>query len=126
MANGKGRDRRLEAQWRRIIRDQTHSGLTIRDFCRKSKLPESAFYFWRQELRRRGLERQEAKQEQHRRSAPPAAPAFLAVRVEEHDGNSAGGRIEIELSGGRRVHVTAPVDRQALADVLEVMEGRPC
>lgn len=36
------------------------------------------------------------------------------------------GRIEIELSGGHHVHVTAPVDRQALADVLAVLEGAPC
>jgi hypothetical protein len=41
------------------------------------------------------------------------------VRPVEHPG------IEIELPGGRRIHVTPPVDRQALADVLAVLEGRP-
>lgn len=88
---------------------------------RKGQLRETAFYFWRREL-----ERRQAEQEQRQSTDSPVAPAFVAVRIEEQDGTPAGGRIEIELSGGRRVHVTAPVDRQALADVLAVLEGQPC
>ena len=41
-------------------------------------------------------------------------------------GDAPGGRIEILVSNGRRVQVTGPVDRQALADVLAVVEARPC
>ena len=118
MANGKDRDGRREARWRRIIGEHGRSGLGVREFCRRGKLTETAFYFWRRELQRR-----QAEQEQRRPAAPPA---FVPVRIEEHVGSPAGGRIEIELSGGRRVHVAAPVDRQALADVLAVLEGQPC
>jgi hypothetical protein len=121
MANGKDRDGRRETRWRRIIGDQGRSGLSIREFCRRGKLTETAFYFWRSELQRR-----QAEQEQRRPADPPAVPAFLPVRVAEHVGGPATGRIEIELSGGLRVRVAAPVDRQALADVLAVLEGRPC
>lgn len=140
MANGKSRDWRREAYWRRIVRGQRGSGLTIRGFCRKSKLTESAFHFWRRELERRQAEGRQAEQEQRQRRAtksprPPREPAFVPVRVTEQPQPQVGGRIEIELSGGRRVHVTPPVDRQALADVLAVLsldlkaldvEGRPC
>jgi hypothetical protein len=35
------------------------------------------------------------------------------------------GRIEIVLGDGRRVRVAGPVDREALAAVLAVLEGRP-
>ena len=91
-----------------------------------SKLPESAVYFWRRELQRRQAEPQ-------RPTDLPATPAFVAVRVEDSSSSSIAGRpngteyrIEIELPGGRRVHVVAPVDRQTLADVLAVLEGRPC
>jgi hypothetical protein len=60
-------------------------------------------------------------------------PAFVPVTLAQEMRPSAG-RIEIELSDGRRVHVTAPVDRHALADVLlavsdaerAVLEARPC
>ena len=123
MAKGKDRDGRLEAQWRRIIREHTRSGLNIRGFCRKSKLHESAFYFWRRELERRDLARNKAEREQ--RKHPSAQAAFVPVRVTEEVRNDAS-RIEIVLSGGRRIHVVAPVDRQALADVLAVLEGHPC
>jgi transposase len=126
MAIGKNRDTRREAQWRRIFQQHGRSGLTAREFCRNGKLPESAFYFWRRELQRR-------QEEQHPPTDPPSAPAFVAVKVEDSNNSSIGGRpsgtayrIEIELPGGRRVHVVAPVDRQALADVLAVLEGRPC
>ena len=123
MAKGRDRDRRLEAQWRRIIREQTGSGMNIRDFCRESHLRESAFYFWRRELERRGLDRSHEEQEQPKR--PSALAAFVPVRVTE-DAGADPGRIEIVLHGGQRVQVIAPVDRQALADVLAVLEGRPC
>jgi len=126
MAKGKDRDMRRESQWRRIFKEHIASGLTIRDFCRKSKLPETAFYFWRRELQRRGLESREAEQEQRER--PGARPTFLSVRLaqetETRAAESAG--IEITLPGGARVHVAPPVDRQALADVLAVLEDRPC
>lgn len=133
MAIGKDRDGRREAEWRRIIREHKRSGLTIREFCRRGKLTETAFYFWRSELRRREVERREGEQEQRRQPAhrvrrrqADASPAFVAVRVDEHSAVAEGGRIEIELSGGRRVHVASPVDRRALADVLAVLEGEPC
>jgi hypothetical protein len=141
MAKGVSRDRRREAQWRRIIREHTHSGMTIREFCLKSKLPESAFYFWRRELERRQAQGRRAEREQRQRcnraaepAGPATAPAFVPVRVAANPVEpvtrearpEAPGRIEIELSGGRRVHVAAPVDRQALADVLAVLEGRSC
>jgi len=119
MAKSKVRDWRREARWRRIIREQGRSGLGVREFCRRRDLTETAFYFWRRELQRRQQE-----QEQREAMDPPPKPAFVAVRVNEHSATPANGRIEIELPGGRRVHVGPPVDRQALADVLAVLEGR--
>jgi hypothetical protein len=123
MTKGKDRDERLEAKWRRIIREHTHSGLNIRVFCRKRKLHESAFYFWRRELERRDVARNKAEREQ--RNRPSAQAAFVPVRVTDEVRVDAA-RIEIVLSVGRRIHVAAPVDRQALADVLAVLEGQPC
>jgi transposase-like protein len=120
MAKGKDRDVRREKQWRRIIKEHIGSGLTIREFCRKSKVPETAFYFWRRELQRRRLDRREAEQEQRQH------PTFLPVRLAQEARAPDRGDVEIALPGGVRVHVTAPVDRQTLADVLSVLEGRPC
>lgn len=128
MANGRRRDTAREAHWRRIVRGQRHSGLSIREFCRKQQVPESAFYHWRSELRRRGQEQEQ------RRERPMATAAFVPVHVTHDAGPAAPGRIEIVLPRGQRVRISAPVDRAALADVLAVLttaslerrEGRAC
>ena len=115
------RDVTKEQFWREQIAGQPDSGLSIRAYCRRHRLRESAFYFWRKELARRG--------------AGSAAPAtFVPVRITaEHPAVGGGrveskppGRIEIVLGNDRRVSVVGSVDRQTLADVLAVVEGRPC
>ena len=138
MAKGMNRDRRREAQWRRMISEQGVSGLSIREFCRKANLSESAFYFWRHELQRRNAEDASATtmtkpQEQPHPARSVAAPAFVPVRVDQRNAwndqndpasgrpNGTEYRIEIVIPGGYRVHVTAPIDRQALAK-----DGRRC
>jgi transposase-like protein len=116
-----------------VVREHGRSGLTVREFCHKSKLHESAFYFWRRELLRRDLARREAEQEQSQQAPSVGEPAFVPVHVAQEIAAQPAGRpngteyrIEIELSDGRRVHVLAPVDRQALADVLAVLEAQAC
>jgi len=50
---GSKRDPAKERFWREAVADQTRSGQSIRHFCREHELAESAFYFWRRELRQR-------------------------------------------------------------------------
>ena len=124
MAKQAARDRGKEAFWRKTQRQQASSGLTIRAYCRKHRLGEPLFYFWRRELAHRDSIR--------------AQRSFVSVRVREesstkspgHNGGSemtnVGGRIEIVCAGGYRVSVSGPVDREALRDVLAVLEGASC
>ena len=116
---GSYRDVSKERFWLETIGEQPGSGLSIRGYCRRQRLHESAFYFWRKRLARR-------------KAAMPSA--FVPVRITGEPPAAAGGpdegkatgRIEIILGGDRRVRLVGPVDRQALADVLAVLEGRPC
>ncbi|MDD4891406.1 MAG: hypothetical protein PHU85_15915 [Phycisphaerae bacterium] len=103
----------------------------MRAYCRRHRLRESAFYFWRKELTRRGV-------------SVASGPAFVPVQLSEDSagrdpaavegadeavlsaGRGVGGCIEIALSGGRQVRLHGPVDRQLLADVLAVLEGQAC
>jgi len=138
MAKGRP-NTRGEAFWRRIVQQQAASKVTIREFCRQSKLRESAFYFWRKEL----LRRDAASRLRRGHARPPAPAAFVPVSVtaettgpatQEDPASIRAGCVEIVLAGGRRIHVEPPVDRQALADVLAVLaaagserqETRPC
>jgi len=123
MAKRTVRDKGKEAFWRDALRQQASSGLTIRAYCRKHRLGESLFYFWRRELARRDSVRKQR--------------SFVPVRVREedggsgrgHDGVSSGARIgslEIVCAGGYRVLRHGPVDRQTLREVLAVLEGVSC
>jgi len=122
-----------------VVRRQAASGLTVREFCRRGGLRESTFYFWRRELLRReavhlsGVALAKPEVQRGDVAGRPATAAFVPVCVTGGDGQAVArldatetpGRIEIVLSGGQRVRVTAPVDRQALADVVAVLEARP-
>ena len=103
------RDRKKEATWRRHVRGQADSGLSVVDYCRRHGLRVHGYYWWRRELARRDM-------------ATP--PAFVPVTVAaETLVPGSAGRVEIVLPGNRRVRVTGVVDRQMLADVLFVLEG---
>ena len=60
------------------------------------------------------------------RLAPGATPAFLPVQVATPAAAEATCGLEIVLTHGRSVRVRAGFDRQTLAEVLAVLETRPC
>ena len=107
------RNRKKEAGWRKHIRAQVGSGLSIEAYCRQHDLRAYGFYWWRRELVRRDAE-------------PPLHLAtFVPVTVASQPPVPAGaGRIEIVLPGGRRVRVMGSVDKGMLADVLAVLAAR--
>lgn len=123
MASGVVRELKKEAFWRRMVRGQVGSGLSIRAWCRRRRLNEAAFYRWRAELTRRDAQRSKSK------------TTFVPVRVAEDQAANTSGQIEILLTAGRCVRVSGRVDRQALTEVLSVLsldlealdkEGRGC
>ena len=50
----------------------------------------------------------------------------MPVHVTETLAEEGDGQIEIVLTDRWRILLTGPVDGQALADVLDVLERRPC
>lgn len=111
MACGTRRDRKKEAFWRRLLRGQAQSGLSVRAWCDRHAVRVSAFYWWRTRLAQRDR----------------AAAPFVPVRVTaEPAAVASAGRIEIVLTGNRCVRLVGPVDRQALADVLTVLAAPTC
>ena len=136
-------DPQRQSYWDGVVRRCKEGGQSVRAFCRAEGLRESAFYFWRRELVRRGQRsprRAPAAANGSRtraRSAIPAlrsprrgpAPSFLPVHVVGPASGGpglAGAAVEIVLTQGRTIRVRAGFDRQTLADVLAVLEARPC
>jgi len=111
-------DRSKEAFWRRMIRRQAGSGLSVRAWCGRHDVSEASFYWWR---RRLGPSRNVARKSGPRKTV---RPRFVPVRVAVDTASVPNGGvncIEIILSGNQRVRVLGAVDRRVLADVLAVL-----
>jgi hypothetical protein len=134
MASGARRETTRETFWRRLIRGQARSGMSIRAWCRQHAVQEASFYWWRRRLGRQDADRcGTGGREVDRRDADRREPAFVPVRMAEDPSASVEPEIEILLAGERRVLVRGSVNRQALTDVLAVLtsgpgaaEARPC
>jgi transposase-like protein len=123
MAQGNPRDLKLERTWRRRLKRQQASGLSIRDYCGAHNLHESAFYFWRREIAAR--DRASAAAKSATAASSPTTPSFVPVTLLEapvHTDTS----IDIRLASGHRLRVRAGCDRRLLAEVVAVLEGKSC
>jgi hypothetical protein len=125
---GRQRDPLWEKFWRRAIRQQQRSGLTVRAFCLRERLKEGAFRWWRQALAHR--DREMAATTQAERDGKPieAARTFLPVRLVDLEAIPArpSPPIEVVLPTGPTVRVPSGFDPRTLGQVLAVLEGRPC
>ena len=121
---GKRRDPAREKFWRRTIRDQQRSGLSVREFCHRQGLKDWAFRWWRQELARRDQASSVATSGER----AEAAPVFLPVQVVDLETVSPppAPPIEIVLPTGLIVRVPSGFDPRSLGHVLAALEGRPC
>jgi transposase-like protein len=108
MANHE-RDAKRDTFWRGALKRYATSGLTIRAFCLREQLTESAFYAWRRTIGQRDAE---AKR--------PRQPAFLPVLVDanhRHDGT-----LVIQLAGGRVLRLSEAISPQRLAAIVCALE----
>ena len=113
------REARKERYWREIVKRQGQSGGTVREFCRREGVQESAFYWWRRELSRRSVK--------HAENEPAHNIArFLPVKVAENNTANAGGGLEVHLGTRCVLYLKPGFDRQTLVDVLAVLEARSC
>jgi hypothetical protein len=112
MAKSRARDLTKEAAWRRRLAEHADSGQSIRAWCRRHRVKEAAFHWWRRQLARRDTEAQ--------------ASSFVPVHLADNPARDGDGQIEIELTDGRRVRVMGTVDREMLTQVLDVLERRAC
>jgi hypothetical protein len=111
MAN-KRRDLAKERWWRDTLKRHVTSGLSVRAFCRREKLTESAFYAWRRIVAERDAEAQPARQ----------ASAFVPLTVIEQTGCEVS--IEIELADGRLLRLPSSIAPARLAELVQALEGR--
>ena len=128
MARKNARDPQKEKYWRAQVARQAASSLSIRRYCRREKLSEPMFYWWKREL---------AARDRQRITPAPAEDAplrFTEIVVPAEPVPSpqsapvlSVGSIEIVLAGGHLIRVGSGFDAQTLARVLAMLAGAgPC
>lgn len=92
------RDPALELRWRERLASWVASGLSVRAFCRGRGLVETAFYYWKRQLRARDA----AVGKSSTVGASSAVMSAAVISASESVSASAGTlRDEVALVGGR-------------------------
>lgn len=126
MAKRKARDLAKEAHWLKVVSGQQRSGHSVRQYCRAKSVSESCFWYWKAELARRDSGKgRELKKGANQRSriAGRRLGASSIVPVTIGPAVSTAALIEVLLSGGTRLRVSAGCDEATLRLVLSALEG---
>lgn len=112
--------RRVSARWagtrwtsqdaQRVLEAWRQSGLDLAGWCRREGVEYERVRRWRSRLPV-GSERAQTA-------------TFLPVRVIAGTPSPEAARFELELAGGRRLHVPPQFDEPALVRLLQVLEAR--
>jgi len=113
------RDADKERWWRKAVARQAASRLSVRAFCDREGLAESAFYFWRRTLAQR--------------DAGGAKPAFVPAIVTPARSDTRAvaqadtlpaAAITIELAGGCRARLVGDAAVEQLAELAMALQAR--
>lgn len=118
MAN-KNRSGEREAFWRDVVARYGAGGLSVRAFCRREKLQESAFYFWRRTLGERDGRPTTPRTSKRRE----VRPAFLPVTIQRNSlPPTSSLTLELPNGGVLRFSEATPVER--IVEVVRALEAR--
>jgi len=113
------RKRNGAKHWQEVLKRQTESGLSVREFCAKAGISQQSLYAWRRKFRERGG----ADGESPQRSVPVQEPVngspFIPLRL--LDSTSA---LELIHPLGYQIRVTGELNVHGLRQVLDLLDGR--
>jgi len=101
-----------EQRWRGHLAGWKSSGLSQAAYCRRERLTQNDFSWWKRELARR------------EERLALSAPAFVPVRMSALQ--TQGYPFELALRGGRVLRFDADVDTGALSRVVRELERCAC
>jgi transposase-like protein len=101
------RDVAKEAYWRKVLKQFSASGLSVREFCKREQLTESAFYAWRRTIGERD---------------DNAQPAFVPAVVTKEAASESS--IAIELAGGCVLRFSGAHATEQLANLILALQSR--
>lgn len=103
------RDVAKEAYWRKVLGQFSGSGLSVREFCKREQLTESAFYAWRRTIGERD-------------DARTPRPAFVPAVVTKEAAHKSS--IAIELASGCVLRFSGADTTEQLANLIMALQSR--
>jgi hypothetical protein len=103
------RDVAKEAYWRKVLTQFSASGLSVREFCKRDQLTESAFYAWRRTI---------GERDESRTSGPAFVPAVVTKEAAQESS------FAIELAGGCVLRFSGAHATEQLADLVIALQSR--
>jgi hypothetical protein len=108
-----------ETRWREALRRHNASGLSVRAFCRREKLHESAFYFWRRAVAERDAEAVGGTAVTKSKTLRAREPKFLPVML-RRDAPTAGLSLELRSGSILRFGTSPP---ELIVAVIQALEA---
>lgn len=112
-----------EAYWRKLLREQRRSGMTVRQFCKDHGLSEASFFSWQREIAIRdrqaaGTTENGSSSSLKKQASPPPvnAASFIPLRL---SGTSA---MELVHPRGHVLRIPAGFDEEGLGKVLQLLD----
>ena len=110
-----------ETHWRKMVRQQRRSGMTVRQFCKDHGLSEASFFSWQREIAIR--DRQAAGTAENGSSArkkhvipPPMDSPFIPLHL------SGASALEVVHPRGHVLRIPAGFDGRCLEKVLQLLD----
>jgi transposase-like protein len=133
------RDPEREQRWRASLIEQRESGLSVREFCLREGLKETAFHYWRRRISEEdGQPSTKPAKRGRPRSVTIAAAAEPSAASPAHSrsakfvpvrwstiGEGAGYAAEVALPGGVTLRLARDVDGAMLQMLLAALR-QPC
>ncbi len=106
------------SQWTQVLQERRRSGLSVREYCRRSQIKECVYYYWQRKLREaacQGLTLQNGAVA----TSGTASGGWVTCTAQERQ---ASGRIVIEVDV-YRVAVEPDFDADTLAKVCRMLRS---
>ena len=105
----------LKAQWKNIIKDQSKSDLSIREWCRENDIAHGKFYYWQRVIREETLIKAGTLAVTGQSQFVEVKPSMAELKSNDQ------GTCAILRSNGNEIEVLNGADPNTLETVLNLM-----
>lgn len=105
----------LKAQWQKMIKDQSESGLSIREWCRGNNVSHGKFYYWQRVIREEALIKAGTLAVTEQTQFVEVKPSIADIKPSNQD------TCAILRSNGNEIEILNGADPDTLEAILNIL-----